>query len=72
MTLVGTLWYCRCGREYKRPVVSVDRVNDLLRDYLKRSLVPAGEASQQPIPLVPPDPELLGKVGVVGAHDVPA
>ena len=37
MTLVGTLWYCRCGREYKRPVVSVDRVNDL-RVALKQAL----------------------------------
>jgi hypothetical protein len=45
--LVGTHWFCnRCGNEYKRPVVSVDRVNEL-RVALERALELIYELAEQ-------------------------
>ncbi len=46
MMLVGTHWFCRCGREYKRPVVSVDLVNEL-RAGLKQAIEIIDGLSQQ-------------------------
>lgn len=50
MPLVGTHWFCRCGREYKSPVVSVGLVNEL-RTALQQSLEIIDDlADQQAMP----------------------
>lgn len=45
--LLGTHWFCgRCGNEYKRPVVSVDVVNEL-REALKEATEVVGRVADE-------------------------